>query len=81
MYQTVGHEVIEAFSEGCYPGFTLHPPISFAYVHFVFLFAATGLPLFRTPITGQPKLLTMQYQATEEDEVEDLFRLLSFVKV
>ena len=40
-----------------------------------------GLPLFRQSIKGTPKQTGMQYQATEEDEVEDLYKLLLRVKV
>ncbi|KCV67989.1 hypothetical protein H696_05455 [Fonticula alba] len=43
--------------------------------------AHAGVPLFREPITGRPVQTAMDYAAaTEADEVEDLFRLLSRVK-
>lgn len=29
-------------------------------------------PIYRRPITGKPKLLTLEYKAEEGDEVEDL---------
>lgn len=56
MFQTVGHDLIEAYSR------------------------CTGLPLYRTPITGSPLNLALNYTSTTGDEVEDLFRLISFVK-
>lgn len=42
---------------------------------------AMGLPLYREVITGGAIDQGRNYQPTENDEVEDLFRLLSRVKV
>ena len=34
---------------------------------------ALGLPIYRRPITGKPKVMTLEYNAPAEgDEVEDL---------
>jgi diphthine-ammonia ligase len=52
MYQTVGHQAIEAYSE------------------------AMGLPLYRQVISGKALSQGMQYNASDGDEVEDLFLLL-----
>jgi diphthine-ammonia ligase len=41
---------------------------------------ALDVPLFRQPITGTSKFVQMNYQVTENDEVEDLFQLLLRVK-
>lgn len=57
MYQTVGHEVIDAYAE------------------------CMGLPLFRAEIKGTSVDQSYNYTQTESDEVEDLFRLLSRIKV
>lgn len=57
MYQTVGHQGIELYSE------------------------AMGLPLYREPITGEAVNQSKNYDPTDNDEVEDLYRLLSKVKV
>lgn len=40
----------------------------------------TGLPLFRLRFDGHSPSRGMQYQVTEGDEVEDLHRLLAYVK-
>ncbi|KAL7291284.1 hypothetical protein TKK_0014889 [Trichogramma kaykai] len=45
-----------------------------------FIGEAIGLPLYREPTTGQSKMQEKNYQPTEEDEVEDLYRLLKKVK-
>lgn len=42
---------------------------------------AMGLPLYREAITGNAVNQGKNYHPTENDEVEDLFRLLSKVKV
>lgn len=42
---------------------------------------ATGLPIYREPTFGRSKMQEKYYYPTENDEVEDLFRLLSKVKV
>ena len=57
MYQTVGHEAIQAYSD------------------------AMGLPLYRAPTKGQAVTQTMEYTENQEDEVEDLYRILDKVKV
>lgn len=41
---------------------------------------ATGLPLYREGTSGQSKMQEKHYYPTENDEVEDLFRLLNTVK-
>lgn len=56
MYQTVGHNLIGAYSQ------------------------CMGLPLFRRKLAGTSKNLSMSYDATEGDEVEDLRALLLRVK-
>jgi diphthine-ammonia ligase len=56
MYQTVGHEAIQAYSD------------------------AMGLPLYRAPTKGQAVTQTMEYTENQEDEVEDLYRILDKVK-
>lgn len=57
MYQTVGHQGVELYSE------------------------AMGLPLFRQRTQGKALQNEKVYTVTSEDEVEDLFQLLSTVKV
>lgn len=42
---------------------------------------AMGLPLYRETITGNAISQGRTYDPTENDEVEDLYRLLSKVKV
>ncbi|CAK9817189.1 Diphthine--ammonia ligase [Anthophora plagiata] len=42
---------------------------------------AIGLPMYREPTFGRSKMQEKYYYPTENDEVEDLFRLLSKVKV
>ncbi len=57
MYQTVGHDAIDLYSE------------------------ATGLPLYREAIIGTSLQQGSDYtHESHEDEVEDLYRLLSRVK-
>ncbi|CAG2177610.1 unnamed protein product [Oppiella nova] len=56
MYQTVGHEFIDLYTE------------------------AMGLPLFRRTISGKPLSTDMAYEERTDDEVEDLFQLLSQIK-
>lgn len=57
MYQTVGHDAIDLYSE------------------------AMGLPLYREYIRGTSILQGYDYEpSNKEDEVEDLYRLLSSVK-
>ncbi|KAI4477310.1 hypothetical protein M0804_012900 [Polistes exclamans] len=41
---------------------------------------AMGLPIYREPTFGRSKMQEKLYYPTEDDEVEDLFRLLSKVK-
>lgn len=57
MYQTVGHQGVDLYSE------------------------AMGLPLFRQRTQGKALLQDKVYTMTPEDEVEDLYQLLSNVKV
>lgn len=57
MYQTVGHQGVELYSE------------------------AMGLPLFRQRTQGKALQNEKIYTVTSEDEVEDLYQLLSTVKV
>ena len=33
---------------------------------------ALGRPIYRRPITGKPKIMSLEYKAEEGDEVEDL---------
>eukprot|EP00002_Diphylleia_rotans_P022043 TRINITY_DN4311_c0_g1_i1.p1 TRINITY_DN4311_c0_g1~~TRINITY_DN4311_c0_g1_i1.p1 ORF type:complete len:229 (-),score=52.80 TRINITY_DN4311_c0_g1_i1:30-716(-) len=40
-----------------------------------------GVPMIRRPILGKSKTTTMDYQVTNEDEVEDLYLLLQDVKI
>jgi len=48
---------------------------------FIDLFAeAMDLPLFRRTIAGKPLNTDMEYKKESEDEVEDLFQLLSDIK-
>lgn len=42
---------------------------------------AIGLPMYREPTFGKCKMHEKYYSPTENDEVEDLFKLLSKVKV
>lgn len=42
---------------------------------------AIGLPLYREPTFGKSKMQEKHYLPTEDDEVEDLYRLLKRVKV
>lgn len=42
---------------------------------------AMGLPIYREPTFGRSKMQEKLYYPTEDDEVEDLFRLLNKVKV
>lgn len=42
---------------------------------------AMDLPLYREPTFGRSNMQEKYYYPTENDEVEDLFRLLSKVKV
>lgn len=57
MYQTVGHDAIELYSE------------------------AMGLPLFQRTIQGSPIEQGKDYNINNEDEVEDLYKLLKEVMV
>lgn len=57
MYQTVGHQGIELYSE------------------------AMDLPLYREVISGTAVDQGKNYKPTDNDEVEDLYRLLSRIKV
>ena len=48
---------------------------------FIDLYAeAMGLPLFRRTIVGKPVITEMDYNKHTDDEVEDLFQLLSDIK-
>ena len=50
--------------------------------HAVELYAeAMGLPLFRRTIEGASVSIGRDYQKVEEDEVEDLYKLLTEIKV
>jgi diphthine-ammonia ligase len=42
---------------------------------------AVGLPIYRYPTFGKANVQEKDYYPTESDEVEDLFNLLSEVKV
>lgn len=42
---------------------------------------AVGLPIYRYPTFGKANVQDKYYYPTESDEVEDLFKLLSTVKV
>lgn len=57
MFQSVGHEVIDAFAE------------------------CMNLPLYRRTIVGSSKCTTLEYTSGPDDEVEDLYELLSTVVV
>lgn len=46
-----------------------------------YLAEAIGLPLYREPTFGRSKMQEKHYYPTEDDEVEDLLRLLNKVKV
>jgi diphthine-ammonia ligase len=41
---------------------------------------AMGLPLFRRTISGSSVAMELEYEQTEQDEVEDLFVLLKQIK-
>jgi diphthamide synthase (EF-2-diphthine--ammonia ligase) len=43
--------------------------------------ACTALPLYRRAITGGSLEQRLSYRQTDGDEVEDLYRLLAYVKV
>ncbi|XP_046749065.1 diphthine--ammonia ligase [Diprion similis] len=45
-----------------------------------YLGEAIGLPLYREPTFGKSKMLEKNYSPTDDDEVEDLYRLLVKVK-
>ena len=50
--------------------------------HAIELYAeAMGLPLYRRTIEGASVATGRDYQRTEEDEVEDLYKLLAEIKV
>ena len=50
--------------------------------HAIELYAeAMGLPLYRRTIEGASVSIGRDYQRTEDDEVEDLYQLLSEIKV
>lgn len=42
---------------------------------------AMGLPIYRYPTFGKANVQEKHYYPTENDEIEDLFKLLSTVKV
>lgn len=46
-----------------------------------FMGEAMSLPLYREPTFGKSKMQEKHYLPTEDDEVEDLYRLLKKVKV
>lgn len=46
-----------------------------------FMGEAMGLPLYREPTFGKSKMQEKNYLPTDDDEVEDLFRLVKKVKV
>lgn len=56
MFQTVGHDVIEYYSE------------------------CMAVPLYRQPINGSSSNQDLEYSQTDDDEIEDLFKLLKDVK-
>ncbi|KAI3402360.2 hypothetical protein KGF56_004768 [Candida oxycetoniae] len=56
MFQTVGHEIISAYSQ------------------------CLDVPLYRKAITGSSLNQELEYSRTEDDEIEDLFSLISEVK-
>ncbi|XP_014218144.1 diphthine--ammonia ligase [Copidosoma floridanum] len=45
-----------------------------------FIGEAMGLPLYREPTSGESKMQEKNYLPTEDDEVEDLYRLIKRVK-
>lgn len=45
-----------------------------------FIGEAMGLPLYREPTFGKSKMQEKNYLPTDDDEVEDLFRLLKKVQ-
>ena len=53
MFQTVGHDVIEYYSQ------------------------CLDVPLYRQPILGKSTNQNLEYLVTENDEIEDLYKLLS----
>ncbi|KAL7747621.1 hypothetical protein RI367_007062 [Sorochytrium milnesiophthora] len=70
MYQTVGHDVIDLYQVCFYnPASNVDSVLS-----------APPIPLFRRPINGTSKAISAYYDVTEQDEVEDLYELLSDVK-
>lgn len=56
MFQTVGHEVIDYYSE------------------------CLDVPIYRQEITGKSRNQELEYRITEEDEIEDLFKLISTIQ-
>ena len=46
-----------------------------------FIGEAMGLPLYRAAIHGKSKMQEKHYIPTENDEVEDLYKLIKKVKV
>lgn len=46
-----------------------------------FIGEAMNLPLYREPLKGNSKMQEKNYIPTEDDEVEDLYRLIKKVKV
>lgn len=46
-----------------------------------FISEAIGLPLYREPTFGKSKMQDKNYVPTDDDEVEDLYRLIKRVKV
>ena len=46
-----------------------------------FIGKAMGLPLYREPTFGRSKMNEKNYTPTEDDEIEDLYRLLKNAKV
>lgn len=42
---------------------------------------AVGVPIYRQEIIGTPKCTSMEYKIENNDEIEDLFLLLSKIKV
>lgn len=55
MFQTVGHDIIEYYSQ------------------------CLEVPLYRQPIEGDSKNQNLDYTYTEDDEIEDLFKLIQMV--
>ncbi|EMG51008.1 DPH6 Diphthine--ammonia ligase [Candida maltosa Xu316] len=56
MFQTVGHDIIEYYSQ------------------------CLDVPLYRQPILGKSSNQDLEYSITENDEIEDLYSLLSTIK-